>query len=147
MEQELGSIRGYCYSKYPIKIYTKRLKKNFEVPCMYFPPPISSDSSDTVSTYLTTYSLGIRVFHADSSEAYSLAENIAHSIRSERYLVPVLNPDGTLTGKYIRIKRCDAREIEDGVALLTLTWDSRYKYHRDSYEKMRHLYLNGVVKE
>jgi hypothetical protein len=39
MEQMLGSIRGYFYSKWNVKVYSKTIPSNIETPSMYFPPP------------------------------------------------------------------------------------------------------------
>jgi hypothetical protein len=154
VDQEIGSIIGFCYKQLPIQMYTDRLPQNFTYPCFYFPPPITVDGPDTVSTYLKNYTLPIKLFWGDmksramdSRRALTEADRIADIIREGRFLIPLLNQDGTVDQGFIRIKRCQTRPLDDGVALLTLNWNSRYLFHKDTYEKMRHFYLDQYVKE
>ncbi|MDO7787128.1 hypothetical protein P6N53_07850 [Desulforamulus aquiferis] len=127
-------------------VYTKRVPQNFTVPCIYIPPPVESDGSDTVSTFLKTYTLGVKIFHVDSQQAVEKVQEIADAIRVGRYLIPILTQDGNQTGKCIRIKRADVRSADEGVAILSLTWNSRYKYDKPTYEKMGQLKLNENLK-
>lgn len=131
----------YCSQKWQVEIYTPKLPENFIIPSMYFPPPTVVDSPDTVSTFLKTYALPIKIFHQDSSQAQEKCEEFADSIRAGRHLVPLLNSDGSLAGGFIRIKQAQVQAVDDTSALLTLTWDSRYEYDRGTYDKMGALYL------
>jgi hypothetical protein len=154
MDQEIGSIIGFCYQQLPIQLYMDRLPQGFIYPCLYFPPPITTDGADSVSTYLKSYTLPIKIFWGDmktkmmdSQKAAAEADRIADTIRERRFLIPLIQQDGTSASGFIRIRRCQVKPIDDGVAQLTLIWNSRYLFHRDTYEKMRHFYLDQYVKE
>ncbi|WP_252503276.1 DUF6838 family protein [Sporosarcina sp. Marseille-Q4943] len=133
MNPEVGSIMGYFYGLFPVKVYTEKVPENFAVPSMYFPEPFSFDGNDTNSTFLKTYSLGVKLFHQTSQRAHAEAERIADAVRMKRSIIPLINQDGTLTGDYVRIRRIETRIIDDGVAVIQLTWDSRYHYEKDKY--------------
>lgn len=146
MHQEISSIREYCSVKWPVKVYTKPLPTNYEVPCMYFQPPVITDEKDTASTFSKTYTLSIHIIHSDSEQAVTKADEIADSIRVERFLIPLLDSNGSPSGDYIRIQGMEIKELDEVTGNLTINWSSRYHYNRDLYYKMINLYLEEVVK-
>ncbi|MCM3452737.1 phage portal protein [Heyndrickxia oleronia] len=144
MNQEVGSIMGYFYQIFPCKIYTKEVPTNIETPSMYFPTANDFDGSDTTTTFKTTYSLSVKLFHKDAVQAKDAAELISNTVRRKRYLIPLLNADGSVTGDYIRINRIETR-VTDGVANIIVTWDSRYFYVREKANELKDFFLS--VKE
>lgn len=145
MNQEVGSIMSRFYSIFPVKVYTKEVPENFVVPSMYFPEPFSFDGNDTTSTFMKTYNLVVKLFHTDSQQANSEAERIADTLRRKRMLIPLIEQDGTPTGEYLRISRIDTR-IVDGVAFITINWNSRYHYERDDYIALENFKFDNGVK-
>jgi hypothetical protein len=142
LEQELASVIRFCLNQEPFKkFYTKRMKEGFEYPSLYCPPPQMVGGQDTLSSYLKTYLWPIKVFDKDSEKAVQKAENIANKIMALRFYIPLVDPDGQETGDFLRFKRVEAKEIDDGVAQILLSWDSRYLFERQTYEKMQSLYL------
>jgi hypothetical protein len=146
LNPEVGSIRASFHKLFPVPIYETEVPEKLAVPSMYVPPPFSFDGADTVSTFLKTYSLSVKLFHQDSQQAYAEAERIADAVRARRMLVPLLNPDGSDTGDYVRIKRIDTRESGSGVALIVLTWDSRYFYEREAVKPLTGIKIESGVK-
>lgn len=146
MEQELGSITRYCYDAFPCKVYTENSKEGFVTPSLYFPPLGTTDRVASFSTYSKTYTWSIKLFDKTSKMALTNAEVIADSIRSRRYLIPLVDFEGNLTGEYLRIKKVDTRESGDNIALIVLAWDSYYLYNKEVFAKMRTLYLTERVK-
>lgn len=136
---------GFFYNLFPMMVYTKEVPENFAVPSMYFLTPFSFDGNDTTSTFMKTYSLPVKLFHKDAQQAFAEAERIADTVRRKRMLIPLINPDGSGTGEYIRITRIETR-ITDGVALITVNWDSRYHYDREEHVPLEHFKLNNGVK-
>ncbi|TDQ35280.1 hypothetical protein EV213_12267 [Aureibacillus halotolerans] len=149
MQDELGSISSFCYEHFPggsPMIYTDELLDGFERPSLYFPLPSGTDAPDTLDSYLITYTLRIKVFHDTLPDAQNCAESIAQSIRSQRYMIPLKTSNGDKVGEYMRIRKADVRAGEMESATLILTWDTRYRYLREQYEKMGRLILNEGVK-
>lgn len=148
MEQELASVISFCLKQEPSiqKFYTKRVKEGFANPSLYCPPPQMVGGQDTFSTYLKTYIWPIKIFDKDSELASRKAESIADKIMSLRFTIPLVAPDGSETGDGLRFKRVEAKEIDDGVAQILLSWDSHYLFERKTYMKMHSLYLSIELK-
>lgn len=138
---------GFFYKVFPVKIYELEVPQNFEVPSIYFPPPRVFDGNDTNQTYVKTYSLSVKLFHRDSKQAYKEAETISDAINSNRNIVPLLDPDGSKTGDYLRISRVEVRIADSGVATIALTWDSRYFYERETWPSIKDVSFNNKLKE
>ncbi len=146
MNPEVGSIMAFFYNLFPVKVYTKEVPENFVVPSLYFPTPFSFDGNDTNQTFLKTYSLPVKLFHKDAQQADTEAERIADTVRRKRMLIPLINPDGSATGEYIRITRIETR-ITDGVASIVVNWDSRYHYDREDNIALENFEFDNGVKK
>lgn len=146
MNPEAGSIMKYFHSLFPVKIYTKEVPKNFEVPSLFFPAPTSSDDSDTNMTFSKAYSLSVKLFHQDSIAANIKADFIADDIRSQKNVIPMLGPSGELTGDFIRMSRIETRIGDRGVATIVLTWESKYRYKREEWPVLQSIEINSEVK-
>ncbi len=146
MNPEVGAIMNYFYKLFPVKIYTKKVPEKFVVPSLYFPTPFSFDGNDTVSTFLKTYNLVVKLFHVDAQQADYEAEQIADAVRRKRMLIPLIEQDGTPTGEYLRISRIETR-IVDGTAHITVNWDSRYHYDREDSIALEDIKVNSGVKK
>lgn len=146
-EQELKSIMRFFHERFSVaELHTGRLKQGFKEPCLYFPYPFSFDSPDTLSTFMVSYSMQVKLFHHSDEEANQKAEKIADDIRRQRNLIPLYSKVGNFAGAFVRINRVEVRETDNGVCGITLTWDSRYHYDREEFEKMGELFLNTEVK-
>ncbi|MGE8079026.1 phage portal protein [Peribacillus loiseleuriae] len=147
MNPEVGSIMGFFYKVFPVKVYTNEVPENFAVPSLYFPTPFSFDGNDTNKTFMKSYSLPVKLFHKDSQLANNEAERIADTVRSKRSVIPLLNADGTETGDYVRISRIETRISDSGVASIIVNWDSRYHYDRDDYIAIENIEFDNEVKK
>ncbi|HWR07102.1 hypothetical protein [Sporomusa sp.] len=147
LQDEIGSIMKSCHTLNPVKIYPERIPQNMSIPSMYFPVPLVSSSGDTFSTYRNSYQLFIKVFACTTQEAHNKAHIIAEGIRKARCVIPVISQAGPPTGLYMRLSSdIQTKELDDGVAQITLKWDSRYPYDREVYQKMGALYLELIIK-
>ncbi|WP_203363082.1 phage portal protein [Bacillus sp. REN10] len=146
MNPEVASIRAYFYKLFPCKVYTKEVPEKFTVPSMYFPPPFALNSNDTLSTFLKTYSLPVKLFHEDSQQANNEAERIADVVNSKKGLIPLVDKTGAVTGEYVRISRIENRIADSGVAIIQVTWDSRYFYEKEEYTPLQNIGVDSGVK-
>ncbi|WP_121639381.1 phage portal protein [Virgibacillus sp. Bac330] len=146
MNPEIGSIMGFFYKVFPVKIYELAVPTDFVVPSMYFPSPRVFDGNDSNQTYMKTYNLSIKLFHHDSKQAYREAENIAEKINGNRNVIPLLDIKGLETGDYIRFTRVEVRIGDRGVANIILHWDSRYYYHQPEIPAIQYLEFESGVK-
>ena len=147
LQDEIGSIMKYCHNLHPVKIYPDRIPQNMAIPSMYFPVPIVVSSGDTFSSYRNSYQLFIKVFADSTQLAHGRAHHIAEGIRQNRCIIPTIAPNGDLTGQYIRLNReIQTKALDEGVAQLSLKWDSRYAYDREVYQKMGKFFIEMVLK-
>src|SRR6185312_10484985 len=145
MEKEIGSIMKYVYDMYPHHVYTEKVPQDFEVPSLYFPPPISFSTPFTSHSFEKDYTLNIKLFNESEQTAFAKAEAIADSIRKGRYCVPIVNEDGTPAKLVLIMNEIDTRMADSGlvvmgVAQLTLNWKSRYAFEFPTYQKMMKIY-------
>lgn len=140
MEAEVGSIIGFLYKHRSIPVYLERIPEGMQFPSMYVPPPITVDSPFTSSAYRVSCSLAIKIFHNTTREAAELAEDYAYAVRSNRRLIPLLDEEGQPTSRYIRVTSCSVSTIDDGVAQLTISWDSLRKYHQMDWPKIMQIF-------
>ncbi|WP_046180386.1 phage portal protein [Domibacillus tundrae] len=146
MNPEVLSIRTSFYQLFPVKLYDEEVPEELIVPSMYFPPAFSFDGPGTLSTFEKTYSLSVKLFHKSTLQAHAEAERIADAIRSRRLLVPILSPKGVLTGEYVRLNRIETRQGSNGMALIVLTWDSRYYYEQEEFKPFTRVEVESGVK-
>lgn len=146
-QDEISSIARFCYDRNPVKLYFDRIPQNMVIPCMYFPEPVVVSSSDSLYTYLNVYQLFIKIFTVKTQEAHRQAHGIAEAFRVARGIIPIIKPDGSLSGNYMQINLdVETKPLDEGVAQLSLKWKSRYWYDREEYPKMGSLKIVGGIK-
>jgi hypothetical protein len=147
LQDEIGSIMKYCHNLYPVKIYPDRIPQNMAIPSMYFPVPIVVSSGDTFSSYRNSYQLFIKVFADTTQFAHGKAHLIAEGIRRTRFIIPTICQTGMPTGQHMRLNSdIQTKALDEGVAQLSLKWDSRYAYDREIYQKMGKFFLDVTLK-
>lgn len=147
LQDEIGSIMKYCHNLYPVKIYPDRIPQNMAIPAMYFPTPIVVSSSDTFSSYRNSYQLFIKVFADTTQFAHGKAYLIGEGICRARFIIPTVCQTGAPTGEYMRLNSdIQIKALDEGVAQLSLKWDSRYAYDREVYQKMGKFFIEMGLK-
>lgn len=128
LEQLLGSVQAHCYKQWAVKLYTEKIPANIEIPSMYFPPPSTNDDDFSKDAFSKLYTQRVLCrMHSDTA-ALLKAEEIADSIRKNDYSVPVLNEDGTETGKTLHFSRISASIIADYTAQITMIFEVQDYY-------------------
>jgi len=90
--------------------------------------------------------LSVKLFHQDSKQANFEAERIADAVREKRNIIPIVDINGAEIGDYVRIIRIETRIADNGVAIIQLTWDSRYFYEQEQYTPLQDVGVNSGVK-
>ena len=144
---EVASIGNYLYDLHQVDVFWQESQQGFGSKAIYVPQPTTIDSSDTLSSFKKSYNLGVKIFDETSSLAFYHADRLADEIRMKRGIIPLLGVGGSETGDYVRIKSIEARKSEMGVAVLQITWDSRYLYERPSYISLEEVEFKSEVRE
>lgn len=148
IQDEISSIARFCYNQHRVKLYYNRIPQNMVTPCMYFPEPIVTSSPDTLYTYFNAYQLFVKVFSETTQTAQRTAHTIAEAIRKAKGVIPIIDPDGSMSGKFMNVSLdIQTKELDDGVAQLSLKWKTRYCYDRETQALMGSLKIIGHIKE
>ncbi len=137
LEQEIASIMAFAlqYADNPSPYYYD-VPENFRYPAMYFPQPEIETGGETMRTYAMQYSWYINIFCSTTEDAFALAWKVLTALKQKRNLVPLLNEDGSKTGKCLRLKDPSAKVVDVGVAQLSLSWTSRRPYEYSEVQQM-----------
>lgn len=97
-------------------------------PAYISPLPRSLDAIDTKQGYRVTYLQSVKIFHKTSNDAVLAAENIAGSIRKQKWAIPLLNENGTASSESIILSSVNYAVAADKVASIDLEWDQVYPF-------------------
>ncbi|MDO4301644.1 MAG: hypothetical protein Q4D26_09680 [Clostridia bacterium] len=147
MEQEISSIIKYIMSVIDegIECLIHKIPMNFNKPSIYFPVPEFRTNLSSTSCYEVSYMWLIKVFAPDDLQAYSIASDIVLGIASNRYLIPLLNDDGTKTEKSFTIYEPRISKVDNGVYTIEIDWDSIRLYTEKEVMKMRKHFENYFI--
>lgn len=129
LEQEVASvIAAVQRTAGDISYHYWNIPQDFDCPAMYFPQPEIGSDGDTFGTYALEYAWYINVFADTTEEAHEIAFRVLTALKEARNYVPLLNEDGTETGKKLRLKDPGLKRVDTGVVQLTIEWTSRRSY-------------------
>lgn len=148
MEQEIASIVRYIMdiAGESVKCLLHKVPTDFTKPTIYFPVPEFRTSLSSTSCYNVSYMWLIKVFAQTTEKAYIMARNIAFEIASNRYLIPIINEDGTKTGKFFAIYEPKITKADNGVYTIEIDWDSTRLYKKEEVTKMQKHFENYFIK-
>lgn len=138
LEQEVASIIAAMQSVAgDIGYYYWNLPQSFQYPALFFPQPEITTSGDTFRSYASDYSWYVKVFAQTKEQAHSIALSILTALKRKRNYVPLINEDGTLAGKKLRLQDPSLKGLDEGVEQLVIQWTSRRPYDIPDVELMR----------
>ena len=148
LEQEVASIMAFAHSSAgkPAPYYYE-VPEQFKTPSIYFPEPEINTRGETFLTYASEYAWYINMCGATSAEAHTLGLRVLTALKRARNLVPLIAEDGTDTGKKLRLKDPQLKNVEAGVVQLTIEWTSRRPYDATEPLKMQRFKLDYSEKE
>lgn len=129
LQQFVGSIKKYFYDRNQVSIYDKELPETINIPSMYFPQPNVLPLPYTKGSYQNTYTMNVQIIEKDTPTAMTVAEEIAQTIRENKYQIPLVNEDGTASGKYITFSTVACERMEEGIVQVRLEWEKEFNYN------------------
>lgn len=147
MEQEIASIINYIklIIDDKAKYLLHKVPVNFTKPTIYFPVPEFRTRLSSTSCYEVSYMWLIKIFGPTTEKAYIMARDIIFKIASDRYLIPLINKDGTKLGKAFTILEPSISKADEGVYTLQIDWDSVRPYTEKEVQKMRKHFENYFI--
>jgi hypothetical protein len=149
LEQCLASAVRYIQNHVSIEAapYFDEVPEDYVVPSMYFPVPRTSSKKVTFRTYLTTVYMEVQFLAATDWMAYSYAGNIRDSIMLDDEAMDIMEKDGTLSGKKIRVGNVTVYPpVETGI--VKLSFELKNYFSKDSGEavKANEVVISGLIK-
>lgn len=129
LQQFVGSIKKYFYDRNQVSVYDKELPETINIPSMYFPQPNVLPLPYTKGSYQNTYTMNVQIIEKDTPTAMTVAEEIAQTIRENKYQIPLVNEDGTASGKYITFSTVACERMEEGIVQVRLEWEKEFNYN------------------
>lgn len=147
VEQELASIAKYMNGITGINnIYFDEVPEGFKRPSLYFPVLEQITRGDTLTSFAYMNTWFIKVFDKETKPAFTTASNIVDTICKNKNLIPLVNEDGSPTGKGIRLKEIKLNKLDIGTIQIQVDWDSVYEFKEESYLKMQSFYFDIQIK-
>ena len=129
MTQEMASIARAIISLHSsYNVYYNHVPEGYIPPALYFPLPTVEVMSDSLNGFKYHYSWYIKVFHKTTEDAWNAASRIQSFFKDNRNLVPIVEEDGSYTGKYLKIYDVKVNEIEENTMQAYIQWDSHRGY-------------------
>ena len=139
LEQEIASIIKFVLDKSEKPApYYYNVPRSFAVPAAFFPVPEITTNGETFRTYRMEYDWFIKFFHSTTEKAHAKAMMALTAILENRNLIPLIDTDGTPTGKGLRINDPAIKPLDDGAVQLKISFISRRPYNRPDVQKMQH---------
>lgn len=129
LEQFIGTIKNYFYTRFPVPVFDKELPENLIVPSLYFPQPEIMDGYYSKNKYQVNYTLDVQIFHKSTAEALQVAESITQEIRRNKSVMHLIHADGTVSDESIFFDTITSMEMgTEGIVQVRLMWSYEYDY-------------------
>jgi hypothetical protein len=128
LEQYLASIKNYFYKKNRVQMFSDKVPSRIVRPSMYFSLPDVSDALFSKQSFEQTLIIRVKLFEDTSEQALFKAEEIAQSIRVNRFSIPVINEDGSESAERLTFERIDTSLVDDEVSQVTLTFEIQHYF-------------------
>lgn len=139
IELETGSIIRYIQhiTSNKLQYLYHKIPEDFTKPAIYFPIPEFRTILSSTSSYILNYMWLIKIFAPTTENAYGIARDINFAISDNRFLIPIINLDGSNSNKAFTISNIAISKADEGVYTLQIDWNSVRYYTEKEVQKMR----------
>lgn len=146
LEQSIASVIRYIQNKADnnAALYFNDLPEAFAVPSLYFPVARTDTQKVTFDTYLTTLYLDTWFMESTDWLAYADAATVRDSLMMDECKVNLMNKDGTLDGKYIRLTNPTTSSVDTGIMKMTCGIKHYYSLNREGDRVVSKFNISGL---
>lgn len=148
LEQEIASIIKFILDSTgnPTPYYY-RVPQSFKVPAVYFPQPELATGHGTLSNYLAEYYWVLTFFDLSTDKAYERARTALLTLKAGRNWVPLVDIDGNITEKAVRLEEVKLKPVDECSAELSFGFKSFRQYDREEPSLMKSFEaaINGEI--
>lgn len=121
-------VRDRALEVLPLNVYYHLMPEKTKLPLIYFPNPIISTTSETLSSFGKQVMWYPKIIAMSPEDAYCVAEHIVMCIAGNRKQIPLLNIDGTENGEHIEISNPLISQIDNNTYQIALSWTERFLF-------------------
>lgn len=145
LEQCLASVVRYIQlrAKNSPQLYFDDLPENFVVPSLYFPIPRSTSRRVTLQSWLTKITMEVWFMASTDWLAYADAVSVRDCILQDECAMDIMERDGTVSGKMVRIT--EPQVITQGTGIVKLSFSVKDYFAKgvDQETKANKIYISG----
>ena len=122
LEQSIASAVGFVVDQdiEGTKAYFDEVPEKFYVPSVYFPITYIEAQKVTLRSFRNTITFDVWVMAGTDWDAEARAAAIRYAIMLNDMAIPILNKDGTPTGKHLKAQEPTQRRIDEGIVSVSI---------------------------
>lgn len=146
LEQCLGSLVRYIQLKIEkgTAIYLDEIPEDLFVPSLYFPIPRTTSRKVTFQSWLTTIYMDVWFMASNNWLAYAAAAKVRDAILEGGCVIPIVDIEGTETGKWLRLSEPEVNNQDFGVVRLTFSLKNYFKFDHASGVPVEDVKISGL---
>lgn len=149
LEQFLKSILSYFNSIEPMNAYIQNIPQGVEYPCYLVNKVDINTQSINVVYFVNNVTPYIRIFGQNEVELKNKVFNLIQNVFNNHRKIPLLNLDGTPSGRYIRVEDIDSTEIivdENEVYCIEINFnfDTTHRVSKQEFDLLKKVELTTV---
>lgn len=111
LEQFVKSVIAHFVSIEPMNAYVQSIPEGVEYPCYLVNKCDVKTTPINIYYFINTITLYVRIFSKDELDLKNKVFNLMSNIFEQHRKIPILNEDGTDSGRFIRIEDIESIEI------------------------------------
>jgi hypothetical protein len=111
LEQFVKSVLSYFVSIEPMNVYVQKMPNTVKYPCYLLNKCDITTKPINSYYFMNNVHLYVRCFSNDEVDLKNRINNVVQQVFANYRKLPILNEDGSETGRYIRIEDIESIEI------------------------------------
>ena len=148
LEQSLASAVRYIIDNdvEGSKAYFDEIPEKFYVPSVYFPVPYVEGQKATLRSFRNTITFDAWVMAGTDWDAETRAAALRDAIMLDGLAIPIIEIDGTATGKALKTQEPTQRRVDEGIVCVSIPIKD-YFYREEEHTKADNIVYawNNVV--
>lgn len=148
LKQFVSSVLAHFVKIEPMNAYIQSIPKGVKYPCYLINKCDVKTNLLNSHYFMNTITLYIRIFGTNELELKQKAYKVTQAIVAERGKIPILNSDGSVSSRYIRVEDIESIEIpvdENEIYCIELnfSFDTTHKVNYEEFEILAKFYSNN----
>lgn len=144
LEFEVAAIYYFVARIITAHPYFEEIPWDMLLPCVFYPTPNPDARGFSVNAYATEFTMYVKFMDHSTLAAYEMGEKVLQAIMKNRRKVPLVDENGELTGKNLRVNMPKLKKIENGVYQMEVSWERHTRYDTKEVALAKDIFMNGL---